>query len=102
MADSLIAHMRLSSLGSAEPGSEDLQLRYPRPYERVLKRVIDTAGAACLIVISSPLLIALAALIRMLDGAPVIYRRRVIGPRGEFDAFKFRTMCRNADAILAA
>jgi len=45
--------------------------------------------------------VALALLIRVVDGSPVIYRRRVVGPRGEFDAFKFRSMRRDADALLA-
>jgi len=35
------------------------------------------------------------------DGWPIIYRRRVLGKNGEFDAFKFRSMRRDADAILA-
>lgn len=103
MADSLISDMRLSSTDpDRELASEVGPLRGPQPYERALKRIIDTAGAAVLLVIFSPLLIVLALLIRAFDGAPVIYRRRVVGTAGEFDAFKFRTMCRDADAILAA
>jgi lipopolysaccharide/colanic/teichoic acid biosynthesis glycosyltransferase len=35
------------------------------------------------------------------DGRPIIYRRRVIGRGGQFDAFKFRTMRRDADSVLA-
>jgi lipopolysaccharide/colanic/teichoic acid biosynthesis glycosyltransferase len=103
MADSLIPDMRLSSTDPVgEPGSERLPLPRPQPYERALKRIIDTAGAIVLLVILSPVLIGLALLIRAFDGVPIIYRRRVIGTAGEFDAFKFRTMCRDADAILAA
>lgn len=95
--------MRLSSADpETELGSEKLPLPRLHPYERALKRIIDTAGAVVLLVLSSPLLIILALLIRAFDGAPVIYRRKVVGMAGEFDAFKFRTMCRNADAILAA
>ncbi len=36
------------------------------------------------------------------SGSPVIYRRRVLGPKGEFDAFKFRSMKPDADSLLAA
>jgi lipopolysaccharide/colanic/teichoic acid biosynthesis glycosyltransferase len=103
MAHSLIPDMQVSGAGpDAELGAEILPLRIPQWYERALKRIIDTAGAMVLLVVSSPLLIGLALLIRFCDGAPVIYRRRVVGTAGEFDAFKFRTMCRDADAILAA
>jgi lipopolysaccharide/colanic/teichoic acid biosynthesis glycosyltransferase len=50
----------------------------------------------------SPLLLLISCLIALVDGFPVIYLRRVIGVDGEFDAYKFRTMCRSADAILEA
>src|SRR5260370_25269540 len=36
------------------------------------------------------------------DRLPIIYRRRVIGTTGQFDAFKFRSMRRDADSILAS
>jgi lipopolysaccharide/colanic/teichoic acid biosynthesis glycosyltransferase len=71
-----------------------------QPYQKLLKRTIDLAGSALLIALLSPLFVALALLIGIIDGSPVIYRRRVVGPRGEFDAFKFRSMRRDADAML--
>lgn len=74
----------------------------PRSCQRVAKRTIDLVGSAVLIIVLSPLLLGLAGLVLLGDGAPVIYRRRVIGPRGEFNAYKFRTMIRDADAVLAA
>ncbi len=74
----------------------------PRTWDRAVKRVIDWLGSVVLVFLLSPLFLALACLILLVDGTPVIYRRRVIGPGGEFDAYKFRTMIRDADAILAA
>ena len=71
-----------------------------QPYQKLLKRFIDLAGSSLLIALLSPLFVALALLIRVVDGSPVIYRRRVVGPRGEFDAFKFRSMRPDADAVL--
>lgn len=65
------------------------------------KRVLDVLGSGVLIVILSPLFLILGLLIFAADGAPIIYRRRVVGPRGIFDAYKFRTMVRDADARLA-
>jgi lipopolysaccharide/colanic/teichoic acid biosynthesis glycosyltransferase len=82
--------------------SETLPVRLLRPHERALKRGIDLVVSLLLIAVLSPFFVALAFLITIVDGTPVIYRRRVIGPTGEFDAFKFRSMHRNADAILEA
>jgi lipopolysaccharide/colanic/teichoic acid biosynthesis glycosyltransferase len=73
-----------------------------RSSDRAVKRSIDLAGSLMLISLLSPIFIALAFLIVVIDGAPIIYRRRVVGPTGEFDAFKFRSMHRHADAMLEA
>ena len=75
----------------------------PRPaYQRVLKRAIDIFGAITFLCLLSPLLLFIALLMAVMDGFPTIYLRRVVGVHGEFDAYKFRTMCRDADAILEA
>ncbi|SRR5438876_4040822 len=67
---------------------------------RVIKRLIDILGAAALLILLGPVIALCALLIRLQDGAPAFHRRRVIGPGGEFDAFKLRTMFPHADAIL--
>lgn len=66
------------------------------------KRCIDLVGAWLLLVVLSPVFIVIGLLVVLDDGWPVVYRRRVVGQGGEFDAFKFRTMVRDADSILAA
>ena len=68
--------------------------------QKILKRVIDIAGSAGLLVVSAPLVAILALRIKLNDGGPVFFRRRVVGPRGEFDAFKLRTMRVDADEML--
>ena len=68
----------------------------------LLKRVLDLLGAGILLLLLSPLFVVLGLLVVFEDGCPVFYRRRVVGTSGEFDAYKFRSMCKNADAILAA
>jgi lipopolysaccharide/colanic/teichoic acid biosynthesis glycosyltransferase len=73
-----------------------------RSSDRAVKRSIDLAGSLMLIALLSPIFIVLAFLIVVFDGTPVIYRRRVVGPTGEFDAFKFRSMHRHADVVLEA
>jgi len=76
--------------------SGNLHLQY------LVKRCIDLLGAGILIVALLPVFIVIGLLVVLDDGWPVTYRRRVLGTTGEFDAFKFRTMVRDADSILAA
>jgi exopolysaccharide production protein ExoY len=67
-----------------------------------LKRAVDVVGGGILIVVLMPLLALVGVLVLIEDGWPVIYRRRVVSRQGEFDAYKFRTMRKDADAVLAA
>jgi len=86
------------------PKIRELPTRDQNHHRRLVfltKRVLDMIGSGGLIVILSPLLLTLGLLIFLTDGAPVIYRRRVVGPTGSFDAYKLRTMVRDADAKLA-
>jgi lipopolysaccharide/colanic/teichoic acid biosynthesis glycosyltransferase len=70
------------------------------PWNRALKRSVDLAGASLLLVLSVPLMCFLALRIKIHDGGPAFFRRRVVGPEGEFDAFKLRTMRVDADEAL--
>jgi undecaprenyl-phosphate galactose phosphotransferase len=67
---------------------------------RIAKRTIDICGSAVLLLLSAPLISILAARIKLHDGDPVFFRRRVVGMQGEFDAFKLRTMRVDADEVL--
>jgi lipopolysaccharide/colanic/teichoic acid biosynthesis glycosyltransferase len=69
-------------------------------WNRTLRRSIDLVGASIFLVLSAPLIFILAMRIKHHDGGPIFFRRRVVGPRGEFDAFKLRTMRVDADEIL--
>lgn len=68
----------------------------------VLKRTIDVVCAGFGMLTLAPLLALVAILIKLHDGGPVFHRRRVVGPLGSFDAFKFRSMRPDADVILRA
>lgn len=68
--------------------------------ECAIKRIIDVLGASIALLVFSPILLATSLLIKLADGGPIIYRRRVIGQKGEFDAFKLRTMRVDADRVL--
>jgi lipopolysaccharide/colanic/teichoic acid biosynthesis glycosyltransferase len=54
------------------------------------------------IALLSPVFAVLFVLVKLDSPGPAIYRRRVMGKGGtQFDAFKFRTMVTNGDAVLA-
>lgn len=65
-----------------------------------VKRALDLAIAALSLAVSAPILAILALLVKLHDGGPIIYRRRVVGRSGNFDAYKFRSMRVDADAVL--
>jgi exopolysaccharide biosynthesis polyprenyl glycosylphosphotransferase len=66
-----------------------------------LKGALDYALALTALTILAPLLLLTALLVKLDSPGPVIYRRRVIGLGGKaFDAYKFRTMVTDADAVL--
>lgn len=73
-----------------------------RRLQRTLKHALDRIGAVMLLAILGPLFALIALCIKLDDGGGVFYRRRVVGQHGEFDAFKFRTMVMNAEAVLRA
>jgi lipopolysaccharide/colanic/teichoic acid biosynthesis glycosyltransferase len=69
-------------------------------WSRHLKYTIDMAGSASILLLLSPLLLLIAVFVKLQDGGSVIYRRKVLGRSGSFDAFKFRTMRMEADVLL--
>jgi lipopolysaccharide/colanic/teichoic acid biosynthesis glycosyltransferase len=68
-----------------------------------LCNLIDYVLAGVGLLVLSPFFIILAIIVRLDSPGPIFYRRRVMGRNGrQFDAFKFRTMRVNGDAILEA
>ena len=65
-----------------------------------VKRVFDVLGSALLGLIFSPLILAIAVLLR-LEGGPIIFKHRRVGRNGKaFDCLKFRSMVPHADRVL--
>ncbi len=63
-----------------------------RPY-RAMKRTIDIAGSLVLLLLLLPMLLIVAALVRLDTPGPVLYRARRYGQGGvPFDMLKFRSM----------
>lgn len=86
-------HSRTFSFGMA-----DLEALAKRPYWR-FKRVFDFAGAACLIIILSPLILLVAALAAIDLGIDATFWQQRPGLRGQpFKLYKFRTMAPAHDA----
>jgi undecaprenyl-phosphate galactose phosphotransferase len=71
------------------------------PWKLGVKRAFDIAGSTCALIFLSPAMLLVALLVKLQDRGPVIYRRRVVGPNGEFDAYKFRSMRTDADHVLS-
>ncbi|GAT63264.1 sugar transferase [Paludibacter jiangxiensis] len=64
-----------------------------------LKEVFDHIASAFLLVIGSPLMLLIAALIKLEDGGPVLFRQERIGKNGRrFTCLKFRSMVVDAEA----
>ena len=67
------------------------------------KRAFDVTVSIVLLVVLAPLLLGLAAAIRLTDRGPVLFRQRRVGRDGvEFEILKFRSMCVDAEARLGA
>ncbi len=66
---------------------------------RILKRAFDLVVTVALLVVLTPLLLLIAAAIRLGSPGPVLFRQTRVGRHGnEFKVLKFRTMERDADA----
>ncbi|MFM7735335.1 MAG: undecaprenyl-phosphate glucose phosphotransferase [Alphaproteobacteria bacterium] len=66
---------------------------------RVAKRAMDVAGAALALVVLSPLLALLAALVRASSPGPILFSQERMGLDGRvFRVWKFRTMREDAEA----
>ena len=69
--------------------------------ERVIKRLLDMFLTLLMLIISFPLFLLLALLVRLDSKGPILYTQKRLGQQGEaFDSFKFRTMYDNAEAKL--
>jgi exopolysaccharide biosynthesis polyprenyl glycosylphosphotransferase len=67
------------------------------PTARIMKRLIDVTLATCALVFASPVLLIIAAAIKLDSPGPVFFRQERIGRAGKpFRIFKFRSMTADA------
>jgi exopolysaccharide biosynthesis polyprenyl glycosylphosphotransferase len=65
---------------------------------RVVKELIDRAGAALLLTLFAPLMLLVALAVRLSDGGPAVFRQERVGLHGQrFTMYKFRSMRADAE-----
>lgn len=76
--------------------------RSDKPVQRFLKRSSDFLVAGLLLLIASPVLIAIALAVKLGDGGPIFFRQVRVGQHGRlFHCLKFRTMVVDAEKLEA-
>lgn len=75
--------------------------------KKMIKRGIDIAGASCALILLSPVLLVLGAIVKLHDGGPAFFAQERVGIDGtRFKMLKFRSMYTDAEerkaALLAA
>jgi exopolysaccharide biosynthesis polyprenyl glycosylphosphotransferase len=96
-----VAEVALTRLHIRAAGGVPL-LRIEEPeftgVRRVAKAALDYGGAATGLLMLSPLLLVLAALVKLTSAGPVFFRQERVGLRGSiFRMHKFRTMATDAE-----
>lgn len=72
------------------------------PVQRALKRSMDIAGALCFFILLAPVYLLVAGAVLLGAGGPVHYWQPRLGLKGRsFRFYKFRSMVRGADKVLA-
>jgi exopolysaccharide biosynthesis polyprenyl glycosylphosphotransferase len=77
-----------------------LHRREPRVIGFFCKRVVDTLLSLLALIVTSPLMLAIAIAVKLESEGPVFYISERIGKRGRvFPCFKFRTMVNHAEKM---
>jgi len=80
---------------------DDRRRKFQAPVGGRGKRLFDIVIASLALVLVSPLMIAMAIIIRIRMGSPVIYSHPRVGVKGKiFRCYKFRTMVNNGSEVL--
>jgi exopolysaccharide biosynthesis polyprenyl glycosylphosphotransferase len=71
------------------------------PWQAVIKRALDVAIALAGLILTAPVMLAIAVAIRLTSPGPIIFSHERVGEGGRlFRMHKFRTMVQNAEQIL--
>lgn len=95
-----VAPHRLAVTALAGGVFVDIASSRPAPHVRLLKAVMDRAGALLLLVVLSPLLAVLVLLVRLDSPGPAIFTQIRVGQDGRtFRLHKLRTMRTDAETV---
>jgi len=73
------------------------------PSSRLLKRTMDICVSAALLVLTAPLMLLIALLVKLDSSGPALFRQERVGRHGQpFTVVKFRTMTADAEDRLEA
>ena len=103
---SISLHIHCGAGAAASSSAESLpaQLDEPTAKSRVheaLKRALDIAGSAALMLVMLPVFAIVAALVRLTSDGPIFFRQDRIGRMAQpFPMLKFRTMYVNSDSAI--
>uniref|UniRef100_UPI001CCCDA2D sugar transferase n=1 Tax=Hyalangium gracile TaxID=394092 RepID=UPI001CCCDA2D len=74
----------------------------PRPHQMAIKRLFDIISSSAGLVVLSPLLITVAAIIKLTSRGPIFFKQKRVGLHGKpFNMLKFRSMVVNAEELRA-
>ena len=94
--------IRNASRYDAAPASDFFPVAESAAARSLSKRAVDLAGTIVGLILLAPVLLVIAALIKLDSRGPVIFRQRRLGLGGrEFWFYKFRTMVPDAERKLA-
>lgn len=75
----------------------------PDDYRVLVKRAIDIAGSLCGLLLAAPLMLVVAAAIKLASPGPVFFAQERYGfNKHKFRMYKFRTMTENAERLQAS
>jgi exopolysaccharide biosynthesis polyprenyl glycosylphosphotransferase len=95
---SRIDHRRVRQLPMAHEPFFYLEPAAPRRAELAIKRAIDLIGASTILILTSPVVLVSAILIKLSDGGPVLFRQVRVGQSGQpITIRKLRTMTVDAE-----
>jgi lipopolysaccharide/colanic/teichoic acid biosynthesis glycosyltransferase len=90
--------MSPASDAAAAPPFFTVRVAPTPPAYRIAKRTLDLTGSGAALLLSSPLLVAIAVAVRLGSSGPILFRQERIGLGGRpFTLFKFRSMDVTAD-----
>ncbi len=76
--------------------------RYEQPSFKFMKRTADIGLSALGLLVFAPVYVVLGAIVVSADGGPIFFKQKRIGQHGEvFYMYKFRTMRKDAEKVLA-